>query len=916
MAVARGARAHDQARKRAEAERERQEAELIEQREAETRQANTMYEPVLRQIEERQQKHVERIKHKYPELRERREAQLARQLEEAKTRYEAQQAEIASQRQEEEHLARASFDRDTSQFRDRSAARWDELKGRWDAGTQRFREVLEELDEADHELFPRWDDQAWAQWHPPDFFPPAIRFGELEVDFERIEGGVPRSEELALPFPQRIAMPAVLAFPGHLLAAHRARGEGTAPAIETLQTIMLRLLTPLPPGKVRFTIIDPVGLGQNFAAFMHLADYDESLVTNRIWTEPRHIEQRLADLTEHMENVIQKYLRNEFETIEEYNAAGRRDRRAVPLPGHRQLPGELHRDRRPAPGQHRHQRPAVRRLHAARPSTPRQTCPQGFDLADLRRETRAPSRSGARAASFACGRDGLRSAAAAARIEPPPSDDLITRLPAQRRRRGAATPVRVEVPFACRRPAPPKSVVDRASCGERARRAAGRVRRRRSCRTCRLGRGTSQHVLIAGKTGSGKSTLLHALITNLALWYSPTRSSSTWSTSRRASSSRPTRRTAAAARPRGRHRERARVRPERAAAARRRTEAPRRSLPRPSACRTSPAIRRLAARTSRCRASLLIIDEFQEFFVEDDKVAQDAALLLDRLVRQGRAFGIHVLLGSQTLGGAYSLARSTIGQMAVRIALQCSEADAHLILSEDNTAARLLDPARRGDLQRRQRPVRGQQPVPGRLAFRTTSDERYLQANRGLGATTRASGPPIVFEGNVPADSGDNQPLEAWLQSRTSTTTPSGTAYAWLGEADRHQRSHRSHVPKADGQQLAARRTAGRAGGCDHEPWRRCQPRRAAKAPEDCFRVLSGLAPCAVPGIARSASRRCSGLRRRDRRREMPEIPQTLAGEVDRRQRQDGVFRQGRTGDLPGHPRISSASGISASTDD
>ena len=87
---------------------------------------------------------------------------------------------------------------------------------------------------------------------------------------------------------------------------------------------------------------------------------------------------------------------------------------------------------------------------------------------------------------------------------------------------------------------------------------------------------------------------------------------------------------------------------------------------------------------------LLIIDEFQEFFVEDDKIAQEVALLLDRLVRQGRAFGMHVLLGSQTLGGAYSLARSTLGQMAVRIALQCSEADAHLILSEDNTAARLL----------------------------------------------------------------------------------------------------------------------------------------------------------------------------------------------------------------------------------
>ena len=36
-----------------------------------------------------------------------------------------------------------------------------------------------------------------------------------------------------------------------------------------------------------------------------------------------------------------------------------------------------------------------------------------------------------------------------------------------------------------------------------------------------LGKGTLQHVLIAGKTGSGKSTLFHVLITNLSLWCSP-----------------------------------------------------------------------------------------------------------------------------------------------------------------------------------------------------------------------------------------------------------------------------------------------------------------------------------------------------------------------------------------------------------
>ena len=88
--------------------------------------------------------------------------------------------------------------------------------------------------------------------------------------------------------------------------------------------------------------------------------------------------------------------------------------------------------------------------------------------------------------------------------------------------------------------------------------------------------------------------------------------------------------------------------------------------------------------------TLLMIDEFQEYFTEEDRISQDAAVLLDRIVRQGRAFGIHVILGSQTLGGAYSLNRTTMGQMVIRVALQCNEADAYLIMDESNPAPRLL----------------------------------------------------------------------------------------------------------------------------------------------------------------------------------------------------------------------------------
>ena len=74
-------------------------------------------------------------------------------------------------------------------------------------------------------------------------------------------------------------LPAFLPFPDRCSVVLKARDDGRAAAVAALQAMMLRFLTGLPPGKVRFTIIDPVGLGENFAAFMHLADYDEKLVT-------------------------------------------------------------------------------------------------------------------------------------------------------------------------------------------------------------------------------------------------------------------------------------------------------------------------------------------------------------------------------------------------------------------------------------------------------------------------------------------------------------------------------------------------------------------------------------------------------------------------------------------------------------
>ncbi len=182
---------------------------------------------------------------------------------------------------------------------------------------------------------------------------------------------------------------------------------------------------------------------------------------------------------------------------------------------------------------------------------------------------------------------------------------------------------------------------------------------------------------------------------------------------------------------------------------------------------------------------LLVIDEFQELFVEDDKIAQDSSLLLDRLVRQGRAFGIHILLGSQTLGGAYSLARSTMGQMGVRIALQCSEADAHLILSEDNTAARLLSRPGEAIYNDAGGMLEGNNP----FQVVWLSDEkredflakvRQLAQDRPPRRRTRQ----IVFEGNVPASLERNEVLRTRLSMPTDAAAiTKGPCIGWLGDA-------------------------------------------------------------------------------------------------------------------------------------
>lgn len=673
--------------------------------------------------------------------------------------YDRQRERLAERHQQESAACRQAFQRS-----------WERLARKWREGLEEFQSAVDAMNRFCAERFPEWGRVDWQCWTPPAAELPALRFGEYLVRLDMFDHGIPDAEELR-PARDRFALPAAISFAERPSLLLEAWGEGRAAANRALRNVMLRFLTSLPPAKTCFTIIDPVGLGQNFSAFMHLADFDEKLVHHRIWTETPHINQRLADLTEHMEDVIQTYLRNEFRSIGEYN----RQAGEVAEPFHVLVVANF-----PAGFSDE----AAQRLvsivssgarcgvYALISTDGKLGLPRNFDLADLEACSATLQWNGSR---FCWLDEELKDFPLT--LDEPPDDERLTDIIRAVGRR-AKEASRVEVPFSlvAARPEQWWAGNSRAEIDVPLGRAGAS-----KLQHLRLGKGTSQHVLISGKTGSGKSTLLHVLITNTALRYAPQEIEFYLIDFKKGVEFKPY---AALRLP---HARVVAIESERefgmSVLERLDLELHRRGDRfRELGVQDIQAYRDLGGQTSLPRV-LLIIDEFQEFFVQDDKLAQDAALLLDRLIRQGRAFGIHVLLGSQTLAGAYSLARSTIGQMAIRIALQCSEADSHLILSEDNTAARLL--RRPGEAIYNDANGLFEGNHPFQVVWLPASEqETYLRHIAELAASRNVSlPPPIVFEGNAPANPAENDLLRRLLAGQAPATDYRVPPRAWLGAA-------------------------------------------------------------------------------------------------------------------------------------
>ncbi|MGQ9649763.1 MAG: FtsK/SpoIIIE domain-containing protein [Phycisphaerae bacterium] len=722
-------------------------AEAHKTTESSMKKADEAHSWLQREIEDRYAANRQKADQEWKPLIERLEQRLARSTTAVRRRYEREMS-----------ACQAAYDR----------ARAD-LQTRCRIGLEHIRAFLDRTAGLDPRALTDWSDPAWQQWRPTSRFSPVIRFGQIEIEMQRLSDDVLKLGNFAADYPANLRVPAVLTLPHHASLLVQTDPDGRGQAIAVLQSVMARLLTSLPPGRVRFTIVDPVGLGRNFAGFMHLADYQEALVDSRIWTEAAHIEQRLTDLTNHMENVIQKYLRNEFESIDAYN------RQAGEL-------AEPYRFLVVADFPAGFNEEAARRLSSIVSSgarcgvytliahDARQQPPIGIQIDDIRPRSITLVHEGGR---FVWQDEVFRQFPLT--VDAPPAEATLTRL-MHAVGNLARDANRVEVPFDAIAPSPERMWSSNAA--EELRIPIGRTGAVR-IQELRLGRGVAQHALIAGKTGSGKSTLLHVMITNLALWYPPDEVElylidfkkgvefKTYVTN-----DLPHARAVAIESDR-----------EFGLSVLRRIDAEmnrRGDLLRRAGVQDLPAYRQATGR--QMPRTLLIVDEFQVFFSEDDKLAQDAAILLDRLVRQGRAFGIHVILGSQTLGGTSGLARSTIGQMAVRIALQCSDADSRLILDDENAAARLLSRPGEAIYNDAGGLITGNSPFQTAWLADDRRDELLERVNRKARETTLEREPLIVFEGNAPSDIAQNR-LLARLLAAPNWPVTSAAPQAWLGEA-------------------------------------------------------------------------------------------------------------------------------------
>lgn len=628
----------------------------------------------------------------------------------------------------------------------------------------RLNEAMSSLADAMRRLPPSmspWSNPSWLSW-TPTFAHSHVLLGMLRPQAGKAPG---KNHGFGWDAPT----PAFVSVRQALRLNHSRQDRETAQALA--RSLLLRALACTPPGKLRLAVFDPRGLGQSVSSLLELGEYDRDLIGGKVWSSTDDLQRLLAEHTAHIELVIQKYLRADYATLDEFNAAADEIAEPYRLLAIFDAPSgfddrsfaELRRIIENGPrcgvstlliSDQDLQTPYGVSLDALPQSlrTVHLKVPFGigaggqvteFDLTP-ETDTSAPEQV-VRSIIQGVGRAAQESTSSAVSFEK--SFSLFSRAAMEGRKRGLP---RLTASIDAADPATwwTQSTVEGI---------AGPIGQRGARDVATLTFDSSDHsgALLVGRPGSGKSTLLHTFIAGITTMYGPEELDLHLIDFKEgvefkvyAANSLPHARTVAIESDR-----------EFGVSVLQAIQAElawRGSLLRGSESHSSLETLRKAT-GERLPRILLIFDEFQVLFARNDKLGTVAAEALETLIRQGRGFGIHVLLGSQSLAGLDALGSHVPQLLPVRILLPATDSDAFKVLGENNAEGTALTSAGEGILNTAGGAVEANERFRGALIEEDVRRSR-VAAMRAKADDAGFHRRPVIFEGSAPIPAEDTPP--------------------------------------------------------------------------------------------------------------------------------------------------------------
>ncbi|WP_281872284.1 FtsK/SpoIIIE domain-containing protein [Brachybacterium paraconglomeratum] len=542
-----------------------------------------------------------------------------------------------------------------------------------------------------------------------------------------------------------------------------ASEEGREIAEGFVGNLVLRALAAFPAGTLRLAFIDPLGLGRSDAPFLPLGDHNPDLVHRRVRSSHEDIEDLLKELVATIERITQRYLRGTYSSIDEYNEAAEEIAEPYRLLVIHDYPQQFQR----GTSLHLLQRVLENGprcgIHVVISANGKATADHEPGFADLllgetidlgSDEGWFPTAENADSQRLV--NEGLRSALgddAALAL----TTAVVEGVGKSAQSSGVTTGLdralslyekaviagsRRDVP----RDATPSSLADvttwwRNSSAHSVVAPVGPSSAREAAVLGFDSESTSSALLI-GRPGSGKSTLLHTWMSTLTTLYSPQevelllvdfKEGVEFSAYARAGLP---------------HASCIAIESERefglSVLQEIESRIKQRSIDfkRAGGATGLESYRAITGET--VPRVILVFDEFQVLFAQDDRIGLEAGQLLEKVIRQGRGFGIHVLLGSQSLSGMVAINRQALQMISTRILLPSSADDAALALGENSTAHRLLNT--RGEGVMTNEPNSSDALIPFRVAYEPDADrEARLEVLRERADNVGFTRRPLVF---------------------------------------------------------------------------------------------------------------------------------------------------------------------------